>query len=51
MEPKLNLADKGAINYALQLLRDKISDKTLGVDTLMTPEFIDGLIVKVWSVK
>lgn len=44
----LNLADKGAINYALQLLRDDIKTGK-NSDTLMTPEFIEGLILKVWS--
>ena len=47
---ELNLADKGAINYALQILRDDIKAGT-NTNTLMTPEFIEGLILKVWSTK
>ncbi len=46
----LELADKGAINYALRILSDDIKAGK-NTDTLMTPEFIEGLILKVWSTK
>ncbi len=46
----LDLADKGAINYALRILSDDIKAGK-NTDTLMTPEFIEGLILKVWSTK
>lgn len=50
MELQLNLTDKGAINYALQLLREDIKSGK-NIDTLITPDFIEGLILKVWSIK
>jgi hypothetical protein len=44
---ELNLADKGAINYALSMLRDSIEFGN--PNTLITAEEIDGLILKIWS--
>ena len=44
---ELNLADKGAINYALSMLRDSIIFGNS--DTLMTVDEIEELVLKIWS--
>lgn len=46
----LDLTDKGAINYALSILRDEIKAGK-NTDTLISPDFIEGLILKVWENK
>lgn len=40
---ELNLQEQAVINYALRNLKDAIGDLTI------TDEFINGLILKIWS--
>jgi len=40
---ELNLQEQAVINYALRNLKDAIGELTI------TDEFINGLILKIWS--